>query len=103
MKLHEYPVIVVVWGMDGCPMCKEYIPRFRQVAERYAGCVPAGVFDTEEVDDHWIRMFEVEHVPCTMVLRYGRVTARRNQAVEDRTIEHLFYLASQGQECQVSE
>lgn len=98
--LHEYPVIVVVWGMDGCPMCKEYIPRFRRAAAAHAGCVPAAVFDTAEIDDHWIRMYGVVHVPCTMVLRYGRITARRDQAIEDRTIGHLFYLASVGQECE---
>lgn len=101
MKLHEYPVIVVVWGLADCPACKEYMPRFRAVAERYEGCIPAATFDTETVDGYWIDRYSIVHVPCTMVLRYGQVTARRDRPIEDRTIEHLFYLAAIGAECEV--
>lgn len=99
MKLHEYPVIVVVWGMPDCPACKEYTPRFKAIAERYEGCVPAAMFDTESVDGYWIDHFRVVHIPCTMVLRHGQVTARRDRPIEDRTIQHLFDLAMIGQEC----
>ncbi len=101
MKLHEYPVIVIVWAQDGCEMCKEYVPRFRRVAEMYAGCVPAAVFDVETVDDAWLAHFHVHHVPTTMVVRYGRITARRDAFIDDTTIVHLFGLASIGQECQI--
>jgi thioredoxin-like negative regulator of GroEL len=101
MKLHEYPVIVVVFGMPDCPMCQEYSPRFSAVAERYVGCVPSAMINTETVDEAWLKHYKVVHVPATMVIRYGVVTARRNSAVDDKTIQHLFALATMGRECEL--
>ena len=99
VQLHEYPVIVVVFGMPECEMCKEYAPRFRKVAAEYVGCIPSAVIDSETVDEYWLKYYQVKHVPATMVMRKGVVTARRNASVSDDTIRHMFRLAAVGREC----
>ncbi len=97
-QLHQYPVIVVVWAMPGCGHCEEYTPRFRAIAAEQ-DCIPSAVINCEDVDPRWLEHYEVVPVPCTMVLRYGRVTARRDQPVPDQGIRHLFGLAAFGNPC----
>jgi thioredoxin-like negative regulator of GroEL len=99
VKLDQYPVIVIVWAMPGCDNCEEYAPRFRAIAAEFEGCVPAAVINCEDVDQGWLQHYGVHQVPSTMVVRRGRVTARRDEAVTDQQIRHIFGLAKLGLGC----
>lgn len=99
MKLTEYPVIIVVWGQEGCPACDEFIPRFRRVAKKWARCVPAVVVDAGAYTDA-ADSFRVQSTPTTMILRHGRKSLfLLDGATDDASIERLFAYASDGR-CQ---
>jgi thiol-disulfide isomerase/thioredoxin len=101
MKLVDYPLIVMVWGMDGCPACEEYIPRFRRVASKYAQCVPAVVLDANRYEDA-ANHFRIRATPTTITSRYGR---RGIYAIEgdapDEDIEKLFTAVMWGRDCKL--
>lgn len=101
MKLIDYPILVVVWGQDGCPACAEYVPHFRRVATKYASCVPSVVIDAanfERAADH----YRVRETPTTMISRYGRRSLYSivGDAPESE-IEQLFQYAMHGLDCKL--
>lgn len=101
MKLIDYPCIVIVWGMNGCPACEEYTPRFRRIAGRYARCVPAVVIDSEQYEqasDH----YRIRATPTTMISRYGRRSLHHIEgSAPDAEIERLFQIAMHGMDCKL--
>lgn len=102
MRIQEYPVIVVVWGMDGCPSCAAYIPIFRQIAEVYGACVPAAVFNASAPEvSAAADYYGIAEVPTTMVLRYGKPTVQRIGELTAQETDYVFQLATIGLDCQV--
>jgi thiol-disulfide isomerase/thioredoxin len=101
MKLIDYPVIVIVWGQDGCPACEEYTPRFRQVAGQYASCIPSVVIDAERYDQA-ANHYRIRATPTTMISRYGRRSLYSIEgSTENKQIETLFQYAMRGMDCKL--
>lgn len=92
--LSDYPIVVVVFGMEGCPACGEYIPRFRQVAQAWGPRVPSFVVEAyaqAEAAD----FYKISDLPTTLVLRYGAVVGYPHVgAVDTAEIDDIFRLAS---------
>ncbi len=92
-KLTDLPTIVVMFTQHGCPHCDETLPRWRQVAAKYAQCIPSARLSVEEyavaADTYRITM-----LPTIMTLRWGRSGLRRLEGAQ--TIEEIerFYQGS---------
>jgi thiol-disulfide isomerase/thioredoxin len=101
MKLVDYPLILIVWGQDGCPACEEYTPRFRGIASKYASCIPAVVIDAERFEGA-ANHYRIRSTPTTMISRYGRRSLYSIEGTApDEQIERLFQFAMQGMDCKL--
>lgn len=102
VKLVDYPLLIIVWGQEGCPACEEYTPRFRRIAAQYARCVPAVVVDAGRFDrasDH----YRIRATPTTMISRFGRRSLYSIEgSAPDQQIENLFQFAMRGLDCKLS-
>jgi thioredoxin-like negative regulator of GroEL len=63
-------VVVVVFKMEGCPACAEYMPTFKRVAARYRGLFPIYIVDAaDQRYEHLATRLGVNAVPVTFILR----------------------------------
>ena len=99
IKFTEFPVIVVVWAMEGCPGCEEYAPVFKSVAPRYEHCIPWVILNAEDFGvgaDH----YRVKATPTTMILQYGRKSVYQLEgAGTEEEVDQIFKYASFGMSC----
>lgn len=95
----DAPVVVIVVHQQGCGACEEYLPRFQNIAAKYARCIPHLVVDANDYPEA-ADALKIASTPTTLVLRHGRMTSRNlTGAAEDADIEKLFVAASRGMEC----
>lgn len=93
MKVPDANVVVVVFHMEGCPACEEYVPRFNaQAAQLAGGKVPVYVLDANK-EAAAADYYQVRAVPVTMVLRRPVGAIRMEGALSDGEIAHLFDIA----------
>lgn len=88
IHLAQQPVLVLVFGMEGCPACSDYLPVFRRVAEKFPS-VPAYAIDCNKQSEVADR-FKVRATPTTFLLKHGRVVRRIEGEVGAAEIERLF-------------
>jgi len=101
MKLIDYPLLIVVWGQEGCPACEEFTPRFRRIAAKYARCVPAVVVDAERFDSA-ANHYRIRATPTTMISRFGRRSLYSIEGTApDDQVEALFQFAMHGMDCKL--
>lgn len=94
MSIPEYPIVVVVFGMEGCPACASYIPKFREVARAWQGRVPAFVVDANQ-QPAAADFYGITDTPTTLVLRYGAKLGHPLVGAADlNEINDVFRLAS---------
>jgi len=101
MKLSKIPVVVLVWTMEGCPACQEYIPIWRQVAAQYAGCIPSMVLDVNQ-NPKLADAMRVMSTPTTMIVRNGqRSFYYLGGAASAEEVQRLYEAAAWGMDCAV--
>jgi thioredoxin-like negative regulator of GroEL len=101
VKLIDYPILIIVWGQDGCPACSEYVPRFRRVANRYQRCLPSVVVDAEKFE-RAANHYRIRETPTTMISRYGRRSLYSiSGAAGEGEIDKLFQYAMTGMDCKL--
>lgn len=71
VQIDAYPALILVFGMEGCPACEAYLPKFRAVAGRHPR-VPAYAAESNEQSAAADR-FGVRVTPSTFLTSYGRV------------------------------
>jgi len=81
---------LVVFHMQGCPACHEYLPRLRAAARRHP-TVPVHVMEAGQ-NSQLADAFKVSAVPATFVVK-GTRSIRREGALPDHEIEWAFRLA----------
>lgn len=101
MKWTHMPLVVVVWGQQGCPGCSTYIPKFRRVAERYGQCIPSVILSADE-NAGLADYYRVMATPTTHIFRWGRKSLRWIDGdADEQTIDSLFQFAMRGLDCQI--
>ncbi len=91
LTLRDHPVLILLFGMEGCPACTSTLPIFRRVAELH-NTVPSYAIDCNKASDVADR-FNVRVTPTTFLLRYGRVVRRFEGEGSVADIEKLFKYA----------
>ena len=92
------PNQVVVFHMDGCPACKEYVPRFKRTALRYRNHLNIQSANISRADkriqDAAVK-YRIHAVPTTLVLdEHDKAIKRVTGAIETEQIEALLKLAA---------
>lgn len=89
---------VVVFYMNGCPACHEYLPRFRRLAAKYRPFVAIKAANislapgAKSADE-----YKVKYAPTTLVLdATGKSIHKLEGSGSDREIEKLFKVATEG-------
>ncbi len=106
MSLDHTKSAIVVFAMDGCPACEEYLPKFRHLVDSFMahgqpfvyyelgmplppGLIPVIILDGAS-DDPSIISFADQHdisaLPTTLLLRRTARPAKLEGAIEDREI-----------------
>ena len=97
LDLTNANVIVIVFVMDGCPACENYLPRFKRIAKPYSKAgIQIAVFDANSKDDRvqdFADRINVRATPTTAVLPRGQGLVKVEGAVDDATIKQLLDLA----------
>jgi thiol-disulfide isomerase/thioredoxin len=97
--IRQYPVAVIAWKQDGCPVCDEFFPKFDRVAKQYEQCLPvlvADVNDYPEVADS----FRVMSTPSVIISRFGQRSFRSITGdTTEADIVGLFEVAARGLDC----
>lgn len=89
VNLADYPVLIIMFGMDGCPACSEWLPRFHAAAQRHPR-VPAFAVESNAQSDAADR-FGVRETPTTFLLQEGRIVMRFKGAGSTADAEKLFH------------
>lgn len=96
MDLSRTNVVVIVFVMEGCGACHDYLPRLREIGKGYPG-VPVVIQDvgkmTDEVQNTADR-FNVSATPTTIVAKRGPGFVKAEGAVSDAEIRDLFETAN---------
>jgi thiol-disulfide isomerase/thioredoxin len=88
-------VIILVFAMQDCPACHEYMPRFQTVAGQFADRIPYQILDANAPANQQIaERFGIEATPTTMVLRKPVGAIKAEGALSDQEILRLFNVAS---------
>lgn len=90
--------VVLVFHMNGCPACREYMPRFKAKAEKYRGKLDVRHLNISHsvmsVQDT-AKKFKIEYLPTTLVLGDGdKVLKRKEGGVDNSQIEKLLAFAA---------
>ena len=88
VHIDQTPVLVLMFGMDGCPACEDSLPRFREIAARHPE-VTAYAVDSMKVESAADR-FKVRATPTTVLLSFGRQVERIEGSASGRRLEALF-------------
>lgn len=119
--LPQHSVIVVVFKMQGCVACADYVPRFTAVAsakglpvfnlakgqlptvaQLAATCLPIYVVDCYDKQfEDWADHLKASSMPVTFVLRRPRGKMVIEGAVPDAQIEWLLGKALRGLSCEL--
>jgi thiol-disulfide isomerase/thioredoxin len=92
-------VIVLVFVMEGCPHCKEYMPKFQVEASKHPS-IPVRVLDANaEGTQATADRLGVISTPTTYVLRRGPGMVKAEGDLDGPDIAYLFGLAERCQ-CQ---
>jgi thioredoxin-related protein len=108
-SLDNYNVIVVVFGLEGCPACADYTPRLLdRLRQRdnandffvYQGAlenkIPVLFYDGGSEDEKvqaFADRYKVNAMPTTLVLRRGTGVLKAEGALDDGRINALLGLA----------
>jgi len=112
--LSQTRVVVIVFAMDGCGPCEEYLPRFVKHVERFKrsgypfvivkpgtaiepGQIPVMIYDASSEDDElqtFADRLGVSATPTTAMLT-RRDTVKLEGGLEDDQIDQLLYAAAQ--------
>ena len=86
---------VVVFHMDGCPACREYLPRFRRVAVKYRPFVAIKAANVSRTSNHAVaNKYKIDSVPTTLILNaQDAVLKRYTGALDAKSIEQIFAVA----------
>lgn len=98
MDLNRANVVVVVFVMEGCPACTEYLPRFQRVAALYHAHFPIYVLDAAADDAEIQRLADrtkVKATPTTLVMQRGPGVYKTEGAVDDADIQGILQSAYQ--------
>jgi thiol-disulfide isomerase/thioredoxin len=91
------PCQVVVFHMNGCGPCEEYLPRFRKIASGYKNRLSiraVNITRTERRIQATVIKFKVEATPTTLVIDDSdTVLKRKVGALDEREIERLLEFA----------
>jgi thiol-disulfide isomerase/thioredoxin len=83
---------VVVFHMNGCPACHEYLPRFRRIAVKYRAFVPiksANISIASNVAT--ADKYKIKAAPTTLILDASdKVVRRYTGALDAKAIEEIF-------------
>ncbi|UCC72070.1 MAG: thioredoxin family protein [Gemmatimonadota bacterium] len=94
MDLTQYNVVVVVFIMEGCPACHEYVPRFQHIARQFGNTVPAFIVDANSPQGGPLAdRFGIEATPTTMILRKPVGAIRAEGSLPDTEITEMFKFA----------
>lgn len=114
MSVEQANVVILVFAMDGCPACKDYLPKLRDKLDAYQkagyplfefkegmiaakGTIPVLVIDSQSSDPSVVSIadqYQVTALPTTVLLpRYG-FPARWEGSLPDTDIDHLFQAAA---------
>jgi thioredoxin-like negative regulator of GroEL len=88
LDVSQYPIMILVFGMDGCPACSTWLPLFRAAAQRNSD-VPAFAVDCNkqpDAADH----YKIRVTPTTVILSYGRVLVKHEGAGTQADAEKVF-------------
>ena len=88
VHIDQQPVLVLMFGMQGCPACDSFLPRFRDVAARHPAVVAYAV-DSSKVEAAADR-FRVRATPTTVLLSFGRQADRVEGEASERRLERMF-------------
>lgn len=121
IDLGRYKTLIVVWHMQGCGACEEFIPRVLKQAEAYKSCLgvlvapndraahiqtPAAILFLDANNPKytkWAEQYKIESTPTTYVM--FRKQQHRNRkivgAVDDREIVGFLNHAMIGLSCEV--
>lgn len=91
VQIDQQPVLVILFGLRGCPACEDALPKFRAVAARHPG-VTAYAVDSEKVQQAADR-YRVRATPTTVLLSFGRQADRIEGDPGERRLEALFNAA----------
>lgn len=92
-RLTDLPTVVVMWTQHGCPHCDSTLPLWRQVAARYAQCVPSARLSVEEYANA-ADTYRITMLPTIMTLRWGRSGLRRLEGASTLAEIEAFYQGS---------
>lgn len=103
--LHQLPpVVVLVFHMEGCPACEQFLPKFRAIAPHYGPLsensymavtgrgVPSGIYDANKFDPLAER-FDIRATPTMLVARRQERPVREEGDLDERTIHGMFQWA----------
>jgi len=90
-------VVVVVFVMEGCGACKEYLPRFKKLAEPYrkAG-LPILIYDAASKDErvqNFADRVGVDATPTTAILKRGPGVLKAEGSIPDEEIQQILGIA----------
>lgn len=86
-------MLVILFGMEGCPACEAYLPVFRAVARRHPG-VPAYAVDCN-LPGSQADAVGVTVTPTTILFQRGQVVKRFEGEGSRADVEKLFGYAEQ--------
>lgn len=89
----DFPVLVLLFGMEGCPACSAFLPVWRRAAAQHPG-VPSFAIDVDDRPDA-ADYYEVTLTPTTLLLRHGRVLRRLEGEGTRANAEKLFRMAEE--------
>ena len=93
MNLSALQLAIVVVHAKGCGHCREYLPRVRKIAEKYAACIPTVLIDAAEGDlqAQLATALGARVTPTTTLIRNGSPTPLAIEGnVKDAEIEKLY-------------
>lgn len=108
-SLDNYSVLVVVFGLEGCPACEDYVPRLlnRLTQKKYASDfliyqgsldqrIPVLIYDAGSEDPQiqaLANRYAIHGLPTTLVLRRGNGVFKAEGALDDGRINAVLDLA----------
>jgi thiol-disulfide isomerase/thioredoxin len=83
---------VVVFHMDGCPACHDYLPRFRRIAVKYRPFIAIKAANISvPSNQEAANKYKIVAAPTTLILDVeGKVLSRSKGALDAKAIEAIF-------------
>lgn len=98
MDLNRANVVVVLFVMEGCQACTEFLPRFQRAAAQYRNHFPIYVLDAASDDVETQKLADrtsVRATPTTLVLRRGPGIYKMEGSVGDADLRGILQSAYQ--------